>query len=168
MFNGDLGKQTSPLWMLSTSFPLSPALCAEQNPIWCGIFLGSVKASCYGCVPSQILVHPQTPHWWGGVRKGFDSVSALLRHDKDILELSTLFPEKNPNHSSIPATVEKMNSIPAQSRTVQVDSTFGNQVKSTGKTQQCEGSLMFQITRTIWCFSMGCYMLVHSYLWDLK
>lgn len=61
MFNGDSGRQTPSLWMPSTSFPLSPALCAEDDAIWWEIFLGSVKVSCRGCVPSQIFRHLQTP-----------------------------------------------------------------------------------------------------------
>ena len=47
---------------------LPAALCAEHDVIWPGISLGSVRVSCPGCVPSQLLVSPQPPRWWGGVR----------------------------------------------------------------------------------------------------
>lgn len=57
------------------------ALCAEHDVLWCGISLWSAGASCPGCPPSQLLVHPQT--LTGGVsgRKGLGSVQALLSND---------------------------------------------------------------------------------------
>ena len=52
-----------------------PVLNAACDIIWYGISLGSVGISCPGCVLSQLLVHPQPPHWTGGVRgrKGLDA-----------------------------------------------------------------------------------------------
>jgi len=55
---------------------LPPALYAEHDIIGYGASLWSSGVSCPGSVPSQLLVHPQSTCWWGGVRgrKGLDSV----------------------------------------------------------------------------------------------
>ncbi|XP_074886414.1 iron-sulfur cluster transfer protein NUBPL isoform X4 [Buteo buteo] len=47
---------------------LTTTLDAVHDIIRSGIPLGSVGASCPGCVPSQLLVPPQPARWWGGVR----------------------------------------------------------------------------------------------------
>ena len=47
---------------------LPPSLYAEHDVLWCGISLWPVWVSCPGCAPSQLLVHPQPPHWQGSVR----------------------------------------------------------------------------------------------------
>lgn len=49
----------------SFSFPLD--FTAMQNIIWYGISLQPVSACYTVCVPSQLLVHLQPPHWWGSV-----------------------------------------------------------------------------------------------------
>ncbi|KAK4827352.1 hypothetical protein QYF61_017277, partial [Mycteria americana] len=40
----------------------------EHDAIWYGIALWSVGVSCPSRVPSQLLVQPQPPRWWGGVK----------------------------------------------------------------------------------------------------
>lgn len=56
----------------------------------------------------MLLVHPQCPRWWGGMRsrKGSDYVQVLLSNSKFIPGLSTLFPAKIQNT----ATMKKFNS----------------------------------------------------------
>jgi len=40
----------------------------QHDPAWYGISLWSTWASCSSYVPSQILVHPQSPCWQGTTR----------------------------------------------------------------------------------------------------
>ena len=49
---------------------------AEHDIVWHGISLWSVGVSCPDCFPSQLLVLPQPPRWWCGVRsrKDLDAV----------------------------------------------------------------------------------------------
>ena len=74
--NGYLGRQNTMIPNVSSFLLLPPALHAEHDVIWSGISLWSAGDSCPGCVASQLLVHPQPPHWWGGVRsrKGLGAV----------------------------------------------------------------------------------------------
>ena len=99
MGNGYLGRQMPSLQMSPPFLLLPPALYAEHDVIWYGISLWSVGVSSPSCVPSQLLVHPQPTHWWGGVRsrKGLDSVQALLSNKENIPVLSTLFPAQIQN-----------------------------------------------------------------------
>ena len=48
------------------SFP--PSLCTAHDIMWYGISLWSVGVSLPGCVPSQLLEHPQPPRWPGSMR----------------------------------------------------------------------------------------------------
>lgn len=47
----------------STFFPI---VLAEYRVRWSGISLGWLGVSCPLCVPSQLLMHIQPLHWWGG------------------------------------------------------------------------------------------------------
>jgi len=75
-----LGKTNAITPNISPFLLLPPTLYAEYDLKWHGTSLWSGGVSCPGRVPSQLLVHPQPPYWWGGVRsrKGLDSVQALL------------------------------------------------------------------------------------------
>ena len=55
--------------------------------------LGQLGSAVPAVSPPQLLVPPQPPRWWGGVRskKGLDSVQALLSNSENIPVLSTLF-----------------------------------------------------------------------------
>jgi len=50
------------------SFFFPQLFISEHDVIRHGISLCSVGVSCSGCVISQLLVLPQPPRWWGGVR----------------------------------------------------------------------------------------------------
>lgn len=67
--NGYLGMQMSSLWTppLSPSYPslFLPSTMSHGM----GISLWSFDASCPGCVPSQLLKHPQPTLWWGKKQK---------------------------------------------------------------------------------------------------
>ncbi|KAK4831422.1 hypothetical protein QYF61_017553 [Mycteria americana] len=51
-------------WPQHRALGNTASLHAEHDAIWYGIALWSAGASCPGCVPSQLLVHPQPTRWW--------------------------------------------------------------------------------------------------------
>jgi len=59
-----------------SSFFFTQLFIAEHDVIWHGTCLYSAGVCCAGCAPSQLLVHPQPPGRWSGVRsrKDIDSV----------------------------------------------------------------------------------------------
>ena len=83
-----LGKTNAVTPNVPPSFFFPQLYIAEHEVIRYGISLWSVGCipSCPVCVPSQLLVHPQPPRWWGGgrSRKGLDSVEALLSDNENI------------------------------------------------------------------------------------
>jgi len=46
----------------------SPSFTVQCDIVWYGIPLRPVWVSCPGCVPSQLLVHPQPTCWQGSMR----------------------------------------------------------------------------------------------------
>jgi len=58
--------KTNATTLHNSLFLVPPAFVAEHDIVWYGISLWSVGISCPGCVLSQLLVHPQTTHWWSG------------------------------------------------------------------------------------------------------
>ncbi|KAK4816014.1 hypothetical protein QYF61_011004 [Mycteria americana] len=89
--------------------PRSLALYAEHDTIWYGIALWAVGVSCPGYVPSQLLVH-LAEH---GKLKSPCLVQQQLKH---LCIINTVF-STNPKHSPIPATIKKIDSISAETRT---------------------------------------------------
>uniref|UniRef100_A0A672TUV7 Dipeptidase n=1 Tax=Strigops habroptila TaxID=2489341 RepID=A0A672TUV7_STRHB len=66
--------------------PPFPALYAEHDIIRYGISLGSVGVSCPGCVPSQVLLHPQPNLWWSRVKS--KKALTLCKHCSAITKTS--------------------------------------------------------------------------------
>lgn len=74
--------------------------------------------SCPSCVPSQLLVHPQTTYWWDSVRnrKDFDCVNPALQQLKNP-SVDNNLPVPNAKHNTVQDTKQKINSIPEQTST---------------------------------------------------
>lgn len=90
--------------------------------------------SCPSCVPSQLLVHPQTTHWWDSVRnrKDFDCVNPALQQLKNP-SVDNNLPVPNAKHNAVQDTKQKINSIPEQTSTsyfynwyIPINSLLGN------------------------------------------
>lgn len=75
--------------------------------------------TCPGCVPSQLFVSPQPLCWQGIMRswKVLFPVSTALQHLKHQCFITTIF-IIYPKHSTLPASMKKMYSIPAETRTL--------------------------------------------------
>lgn len=58
-------------------------------------------------VSPQLLVHPQSPHWWVRSRKGLDSLQALLSNKENMPVLLTL-PAAQIQHSPTLAALKKL------------------------------------------------------------
>ena len=63
---------------------------------------------------------PRPPHWWGGVRKVFDTVQILLGNIENIPVLPSSASSTNPKQSLILATARNVDSIPAKTSTASV------------------------------------------------
>lgn len=88
---------------------LPPALCAEHDTIWDGTSLWSAGISHPVCVPSQLLVYPQSPHWWGGVwsRKGLALCKCCSARTKTSLKFQHCY--QHESKSPRVFTVRKIN-----------------------------------------------------------
>ena len=75
------------------------SLLLEHDAIRHGTSPWSAGVSCPGCVPSQLLVHPQPAHWQSGGRssKGLDAMQAPFSSNWNIPVLPTLFPAQIQN-----------------------------------------------------------------------
>lgn len=95
-------------------FPSS--LSTEHDTIWCGIPLGSFGVTCVACVPSQLFV-PTRLLTGGGERQKSPQLKAdcLATSKHQCVTKVTLI--LNSSHNMIPATRNKINTMPAKPRT---------------------------------------------------
>ena len=111
-----LGRQTPSLQTSHPSFFFTPALIAKHDTTWCGTSPWPAWASCPGCVPSQLLVHPQTPPGraeWGAVALALCKQCSATTTNINVLSL--LFSSQNTKHNIVWDSRKKTNSVPAKS-----------------------------------------------------
>lgn len=97
-----------------------PSFIVPLDTIWYGMSRWPVEVSCPWSVPSQLLVPPPAPHC--GAARGAETSSVQHRSAKaeTSLRYQLVFLPK-PKHSITPATVEKINCVPAETRTASLD-----------------------------------------------
>ena len=105
--------------VLSPPQPAAPSLYTGHDSAWYGIPLWPVWVSCPGCVPSQLLV-PLQPSCWLGMRswKILDLVQIWLSNNWKHQCVINIHLILKPKYNTLPATRKKINSIPAETRTV--------------------------------------------------
>lgn len=89
--------------------PFFPPLYMLCGTIWNGISAG---VSCPSCLPSQLLVHPW-PTCNKKQRRAWLCVSTAQQSQKHPRIINAVF-STNLKHSPTPATIKKINSIPAK------------------------------------------------------
>ena len=98
---------------------LPPALNAERDTIWYGIALCSAGVSCPCCAPSQRLMPPPAcllVGWGERQKRPGLWVSTAQQQQEHPCVIDIVF-STNPKYSPIPATLKKINSVPAKSST---------------------------------------------------
>lgn len=83
--------------------------------VWKILLASWGQLSCL--VPSRFFVNPHSLVGGTRNRKYFDIVQTLISNDRNISVFTNTFSSTNLKHSLIPATMKKMDSTPAQTRT---------------------------------------------------
>lgn len=96
--------------------PHSPSLAPTSIycwAVWSERSLGLNGVSCPGCAPSQLSVHPQTMHQWGGMGWEAEKILKLCRHCLVItcFVINKCYFVQKSKHSTTEAAVKKINSI---------------------------------------------------------